>query len=360
MMSEESPRRFRVALTADFLGPDGRALYRDLGLDLFDRYSHIECRSFPEHRAEIAPEQLRDAQGVIVLTPAVTARSVAEARDLIAIGRFGVGYDAVDVAACTAADIAVLITAGAVDHSVAEATLTWMLALGHCVRVKDELVRSGRWDERSRFMGRELRGRTLGVIGLGGIGRALVRLLDGFGMCPPLAFDPYVEPAVAHQAGVRLVVLDHLLQSADFVSVNCPLTAETRGLLGACELGLMKPDAFLINTARGGIVDEDALFDTLHHRRIAGAAIDVFADEPIRSPHRFGQLDNVLLAPHCIAWTDEMFRDIGRAACQGMIDLSLGRRPHGVVNPQVFDRPSFQLKWERLKVPTPEAQDRVG
>jgi phosphoglycerate dehydrogenase-like enzyme len=349
-VAEEAPRLFRVALTADFFGPDGRALYRDLGLDLFDRYSHLEWRSFLEHHGEIAREQVGDAQGVIVLTPAVTARSVADTPDLLAIGRFGVGYDAVDVAACTAADVAVFITAGAVDYSVAEATVTWMLALAHRVRVKDELVRTGRWDDRSRYMGRELRGRTLGVIGLGGIGRALVRLLGGFGMNPPLAFDPYVQPAVAEEAGVRLVDLDDLLQSADFVSVNCPLTAESRGLLGTRELRLMRPDAYLINTARGGIVEEDALFDALQHRRIAGAAIDVFAEEPVRSPHRFGQLDNVLLAPHCIAWTEEMFRDIGRAACQGMIDLAIGRRPRGVVNPEVFDRPGFQDKWRRLRV----------
>ena len=111
----------------------------------------------------------------------------------------------------------------------------------------------------------------------------------------------------------------------------------------------MKPDAYLINTARGGIVDEDALFDALANQRIAGAALDCFAEEPVTRPHRFGELDNVLLAPHCIAWTDELFRDIGRAACQGMLDLSLGKRPRGVVNPEVFDRPGFREKWARLR-----------
>jgi phosphoglycerate dehydrogenase-like enzyme len=111
----------------------------------------------------------------------------------------------------------------------------------------------------------------------------------------------------------------------------------------------MKPTAWLINTARGGIVDEDALYEALASRRIAGAALDVFAHEPVVEPHRLGKLDNVLLAPHSIAWTDELFRDIGRASCQGMLDLSLGRRPGGVVNPEVFDRPGFQAKWQRLR-----------
>jgi phosphoglycerate dehydrogenase-like enzyme len=280
----------------------------------------------------------------------VSAQSVAQAGDLLAIGRFGVGYDAVDVAACTNADVVVFITAGAVDYSVAEATVAWMLGLTHHTRTKDQLVREGRWDERSRWMGFELRDRTFGAVGLGGIARAVVAMLSAFRMNRPVAFDPFVTPSMAEELGVRLVGLDELLATADFVSVHCPLNDRTRGLIGPRELGLMKQNAYLINTARGGIVDEDALFNALAERRIAGAGLDVFADEPVVRPHRFGQLDNVLLAPHSIAWTNELFRDIGRAACQGMVDLSLGKRPHGVINPEVFARPGFQQKWERLRV----------
>ena len=112
----------------------------------------------------------------------------------------------------------------------------------------------------------------------------------------------------------------------------------------------MKPTAYLLNTARGGIVDEDALIDALKHRRIAGAAIDCFLDEPVPKSHQFAELDNVLLAPHSIAWTNELFRDIGRTVCQGMVDLAGGRRPHGVINPEVFERPTFQDKWARLRI----------
>jgi D-3-phosphoglycerate dehydrogenase len=198
-------------------------------------------------------------------------------------------------------------------------------------------------------MGRELRDRTFGAVGLGGIGRATLGLLRGFGMNPPLAFDPYLDARTAEEAGARKVGLDQLLAEADFVSIHCPLTKETRGLIGRRELALMKPDAYLINTARGGIVDEDALHDALLNHRIAGAALDCFADEPVIRPHRFGELDNVLLAPHSIAWTDELFRDIGRSVCQGMVDLSLGKVPRGVVNPEVFDRPGFQEKWARIR-----------
>lgn len=340
---------FQVALTADFYYPDGTPRYRDLGLSAFEPYSEIGCRPLAEFRPVLAAEQLRGVNGAIVLTPRVTPESVSQAGDLLAIGRFGVGYDSVDVPACTAADVLVFIAAGAVDRSVAEATVGWMLALAHHMRAKDLLVRTGQWDKRSAYMGAELRDRTLGIVGLGGIGRALVGLLSSFGMTQPIAFDPFVDPAVAAACGVKLVSLDELMAAADFVSIHCPLNDRTRNLIGAEQLARMKPTAYLLNTARGGIVDEDALYAALAGRKIAGAALDCFVDEPVTKPHRFGELENVLLAPHAIAWTDELFRDIGRTTCESMIALASGKRPRGAVNPELFERPSFQAKWARLR-----------
>ena len=339
---------FRVTFTADFYDASGSTRYRDLGLSQFEPDPRIEIGRFAEHRPEIAPEQLSGVHGAIVLAPRVTKQSLSAAKDLLAVGRFGVGYDSVDVAACTAADVLLYITAGAVDRSVAEATVGWMLALSHHLRAKDRLVREARWDDRSQYMGSELRERTLGVVGFGGIGRSVVKLLAGFGMRPPLVFDPFAPAGALAECGAKAVSLDELLANCDYVSLHCPFNDKTRNLIGARELALMKPTAYLINTARGGIVDEDALFDALSGRRIAGAAIDCFVGEPLTAPPRLAKLDNVLLAPHCIAWTDELFRDIGRAACQGMIDLAAGRRPSGVVNPEVFERPGFVAKWRRL------------
>jgi phosphoglycerate dehydrogenase-like enzyme len=344
---------FHVALTGDFYDASGAPKYADLGLGVFEGHPEIAVRSFAEHRKTIGADQLAGVNGVIVLTPSVTRESVAESRDLLAVGRFGVGYDAVDVSACTAADVLVFITAGAVDRPVAEAVVGWMIALTHNVLVKDRLVRQGKWDDRSRYMGRELRDRTLGVIGLGGIARKLIELLAGWGMKQPFAFDPFMKPKEAAKLGVKLVPLDELLKSSDFVSIHCPLTDRTRGLIGARELSLMNSEAYLINSARGGIVDEDALYTALKRYCIAGAALDCFADEPVTTASRFGDLENVLLAPHSIAWTNELFRDIGRAACQGMLDLSQMRRPaKGVLNPEVFDRSGFQAKWKRLGNPS--------
>src|SRR5262245_34213719 len=157
---------FRIALTADFYYPDGTPRHRDIGLGLLDG-SGVEVTRFAEHRPEIGPDQLAGVNGAIVLAPRVTARSLSAASELLALGRFGVGYDSVDVPACTAADVVLFTAVGAVDRSVAEATVTWMLALTHHVRVKDRLVREGRWDERTRYMGGELRDRTLGVVGFG-------------------------------------------------------------------------------------------------------------------------------------------------------------------------------------------------
>jgi phosphoglycerate dehydrogenase-like enzyme len=285
---------------------------------------------------------------VVVLTPTVSANSVSQADDLLAIARYGVGYDTVDVQACTDADVVLCISAGAVDRPVAEATVGWMIALTHHFRAKDQLVRTGGWNERTNFNGCELRDRTLGIVGLGGIGRKVVELLQTFGMCQPIAFDPLIDAATADNLGVRLVDLDTLMATADFVSVHCPLNEATRDLIGADQIRLMKPEAYLLNTARGGIVNEDALYDALKDRQIAGAAIDCFVGEPVTEPHRFGDLDNVLLAPHSIAWTFELFRDIGRTVCRAMVDLSLGKEPRGIVNHEVLQRDSFQQKWERL------------
>lgn len=342
---------FRVTQTADFYQADGTLKFQDIGLDVLRNVPEIELACFDEHRPEIGADQIGDAQGVLILTPRTTAKSLASAENLLVLARFGVGYDNVDVAACTEHDVVLTIAAGAVDRPVAEATVGWMIAISHHFLVKDRLVRQAKWDLRTQYMGCELRDRTLGVIGFGGIGRELVRLLSGFGMRTPLIFDPFITPSAAEQAGCRSVSLEELLQTADFVSIHCPLNDQTRNLIGSREIALMKPTAYLINTARGGIVDDDALSQALQQRKIAGAAIDCFIGEPLTEPPPYVELENVLLAPHCIAWTDELYRDIGRVACQSLLDLAQGRRPsRGVVNLDVFQKPSFQQKWERLRM----------
>jgi phosphoglycerate dehydrogenase-like enzyme len=343
------PTKFHLGLTRDFLSPEGKLTYKDMGLGVLEAEPGVAHRFFDRHEPVVQRDQLEPFDAVISLAPRYTRESLDGVQRLAAIFRFGVGYDFVDVNACTGNDVALFITSGAVNYSVAEATITWMLALSHRVFAKDKLVRDGRWAERVNYMGSELRGKTLGVVGLGGIGGRLVELLRSFGMNRPLAFDPYLKPERAAQLDVELVALDRLMRDSDFVSVNCPLTEQTRDLIGAAQIARMKPTAFLLNTARGGIVNENALVEALKHKRIAGAASDVYDKEPAGKEHPFMQLDNIILAPHCIAWTEELFQEIGTMACRQAVAFAKGEIPTGLVNREVLDRPGFQAKRARWR-----------
>src|ERR1051326_4540827 len=343
------PTPFRIGLTQDFLSPEGKLTYKDMGLQVLEAEPTIQHEFFARHENPVAADQLRDIDAVISLAPKYTADSFRGVERLAAIFRFGVGYDMVDLKACTDANVACFITVGAVNYSVAEATISWMLALSHRMFAKDRLVREGRWTERVNYMGSELRGKTLGVVGVGGIGGKLIELLRAFGMNKPLAFDPYLKSERAAHLGVESVSLERLMRESDFVSVNCPLNDQTRNLINRELIDVMKPTAFLINTARGGIVNEEALIDALKHKRIAGAASDVYEKEPAGKEHPFMQLDNILLAPHCIAWTDELFSEIGTMACVQAVALFKGEMPAGLVNQDVLERDGFLAKLERFR-----------
>jgi phosphoglycerate dehydrogenase-like enzyme len=339
---------FEVALTADFLS-GGKLLYKDIGLSILDKASDVHYRFLDRHEPTVSADQLEGVDALICLSPRITADSLSRAGRLVGITRFGVGYDTVDVQACTEAKVALFIAAGAVNYSVAEAILTWMLALGHHVIRKDRLTRDGRWSEKGHWMGSELRRKIIGIIGLGGIGGTLVGLLRPFGVKEVVAFDPYVNPERAAPLNVRLVRLPDLLGLSDYVVICCPLTAETRNLLGPSELALMRRTAYLVNAARGGIVNENALVDHLKSGGIAGAAIDVFAEEPVGDSHPLCQMDNVILAPHAIAWTDELFEEIGRMCCRQVVTLAQGTVPEGLINKEVCAKPGFMEKLRRLE-----------
>jgi phosphoglycerate dehydrogenase-like enzyme len=340
---------FRVNITRDVLDDEGKFVFKEMGLELLDAEPHIRYEFMREFRPVGTPEQLRDCDGALWLIPRVTRETLEGNDQLAGIARIGVGYDMVDLDACTEADVAVFISRGAVNRSVAEAIITWMLMLGHKAMLKDRLTREGRWSEKGRHNGSELRDRVIGTVGFGGIGGELKRLLEGFGIARFLVFDPYMAPEQITSQGATPVDLDTLMAEADYLAINCPLTPETRGLIGAAQLARMKPTAYLVNTARGGIVNEAALAEALRAERIAGAALDVFDQEPPPPDNPLLRLENVILAPHAIAWTDEIFRDNGRMACTGLVRLSRGELPDHIVNPAVVERPGFQRKLARLK-----------
>jgi phosphoglycerate dehydrogenase-like enzyme len=341
--------QFRVGFSADFCDPQGKPIFPDIGISLFAGIPRIAHQFVAEYRDPYPPHQLSDYDVLISLKPKVTAQSLVGVCRLCAIGRCGVGYDNIDLDACTERGIAVFITPGGVIRPVAESIVLLLLALSHNLLRKDRQVRQGLWAESTRALGREPRQRVVGTVGLGNIASEAIRLLRVFDVERFLAFDPYASLERATQLGVEMVSLEELLRRSDYVLVNCPLTPQTRGLLGKPQFALMKPDAVLINTARGPIVDEAALIDALENRRIAGAALDVFEKEPLSPSSPLAAMENVILSSHSIAWTEELFRDMGRIDCQGALAIYRGEAPEHVVNPQVLSRPAFLQKLAKWK-----------
>ncbi len=343
------PDRFQVAFTRDFLDAAGAPAYGDIGLGLLDAAPGVAYTFLPAYTDPIPPEQIAAVDGLVLIYPHVTAATFAEgAERLTVIGRCGVGYDRIDVAACTAADVAVVNAPDALRGPTASGALLLMLALAKQLLPLDRMTRAGRWDQRGAVAGIELTDRTLGIVGLGNTGRELVRLVAPFGM-RVLAHSPHADPAAAAGLGVALTSLEALLRAADFVCLYCRLTPETRGLIGARELAWMKPSAYLINMARGPVVDHAALVAALQARQIAGAGLDVFHTEPLPADDPLTRLDNVVLAPHWLAGTREVFRDAGAANCRAMLAAARGAVPAPVVNPDVLARPGFQRKLARFR-----------
>jgi D-3-phosphoglycerate dehydrogenase len=326
----------RVGITSDILDARGEPAFGREPLQALDQ---VQWEWLPKGLREITAEHAAAYDALYVNSPRVPAAAVARADlRLKLVSRHGVGYDSVDVPAMTRAGVLVANTPNAVPRPVATIALTFVLALAHKLMAKDRITRAGRWQERLDHMGMGLTGRTLGVVGAGRIGKELLRLARGFDL-KLLAADPYAERLELEYIGARAVALAELMAQADFVVITCLLNEETRGLVGARELALMKPTAYLINVARGPVVDEKALYQALAARRIAGAGLDVFEEEPTPADNPILELDNVIVSPHALCWTDELFANIARTAIGAIVALSSGRRPQFVVNPEALAHP---------------------
>jgi D-3-phosphoglycerate dehydrogenase len=294
---------------------------------------------FPPRPVQLTEGELLEALPGVVATVAgsepYTPRVFEQAKDLRVIARAGVGYDAVDLAAATAHGVAVTITPGANNDSVAEHTFAMLLAVAKDLVRQHHETRAGRWVRGATL---PLRGRTLGIVGLGRIGKAVAVRAAAFKM-RLLAFEPYPDREFVARHGVELVALDQLLAEADFVTLHVPLAVDCKHLINRRTLALMKPTAYLINTARGGLVCEADLLEALRARRIAGAALDVFEEEPPAGPNPLFELDNVLLTPH-VAGIDLQSRiDMAVQAAEAIVSLSRSQWPgEKVVNPEVKSR----------------------
>ena len=285
-------------------------------------------------------QALGSANGIIVSTRfPITAAEIQLGSRLEVIGRPGAGVDSVDVRAASAAGIPVVYTPEGPTESVVEHTLGFMVVLAKQMLQADAAVRRGDFGFRRRVTGTELWGKTLGIIGGGHIGSRVAEVCSRAFKMTVLIYDPYLAEDQARACGGHLCgSLDQVVGDSDFVSIHTPLTPDTRGLIGRRELALMKPTAFLINTSRGPVVDEQALIEALSERRIAGAGLDVFEKEPPAADCPLFALDNVTLTPHMASFTDEGRYRMGVTVVQQVLDVLGGSRPQYLANPEVWER----------------------
>jgi len=283
------------------------------GLELLSKTPDIEVVDVAGKPAEL-DTAIAGAHALIVRSETrVTASLMARAPHLRIVARAGTGVDTIDVHAATRRGIAVMNTPGANTVSAGEHAMGLLLALVRRISDAAAALRRGEWD-RKRFEGTELRGKTMGVVGLGRIGGHVAQLARAFGM-QVVGHDPYLLPERASELHVRLLPLDQLLRTADVVTLHVALTDQTHHLIDANRLKLMKPTAVLINTARGELVDELALADAIKEKRIGGAAIDVFAIEPLPADSPLRSLDRVILTPHLAASTSEAQERVAMEIC---------------------------------------------
>jgi D-3-phosphoglycerate dehydrogenase len=267
------------------------------------------------------------------------------APNLLIVSSNGAGFDPVDVDACTAAGVLVVNQSGGNANSVAEHALGMLLTLSKRILEADRVLRREREVNRNALIGNEAQGKTIGIVGLGNVGRRIAELCKGLLHMNVIAYDPYLTAEEMAARGGAKVELDDLLRRSDFVSISCPLTKESRGMIGAREFALMQPHAFFITTARGFIHDEAALEDALRHRRIAGAGLDVWAKEPPPPDHPLLQFDNVLASPHTAGVTREARINMGKIAAEQILDALDGKRPPRIINPEVW--PAYVRRFER-------------
>ncbi len=306
------------------------------GLEILSRY--FDLVYIPDSPKVKLEEAVQEAHGIGVRLAPVSAEMIASAPHLKVIAKHGVGYDNIDVSAATARRIPVVTTPKANAISVAEHILSLMLCLANHICVANADLKAGRFVRREDYMGVELKGKTLGVVGLGRIGSEVARKCkSGFGM-GVVAYDPLLSAETFELTGYKKAeTIGALLEEADFVVLCVPITPETTNMIGSRELSWMKPTSYLINTSRGGLIDEAALYSALAEGRIAGAAIDVFVKEPVTPENPLLSLDNFIATPHVAGATREAMRRMATDLAEEIVRVLTGERPLYAVNPEVFE-----------------------
>lgn len=298
----------------------------------------LTCRESIEPLSELSP-----FDALLVVAAKLPAEVVRQLTLCRVISRYGIGVDNIDVNEATSRGIVVTNVPDFCTSEMADHTIALLLALARKLLVMDRCTRQGRWQARVEVPTHRVAGKTLGLVGFGRIAQAVARRAKTFGL-QILTCDPNLQIEAVREIGVRPSDLETLLTNSDYVSLHAPLTAATRHIIGERELNLMKPDAFLINTARGGLVDEDALANALRQARIAGAGLDVyeslamFDPNPLQTDHPLFHLENVVLTPHSGGCSMEALEQVKTAAAEQAIAVLNGDVPSNVVNPAVLAR----------------------
>ncbi|MAG98045.1 MAG: dehydrogenase [Rhodospirillaceae bacterium] len=345
-----SNSKYRVGVSPRIRRADGSPVFPAYDLGPLAEAADIELDLLPREKI-LTRETLDEFDAVILFLEQVREQSFAggDPVRLTHIARFGVGYDTIDVPACSANDVVLTITPDGVRRPMGQAIMALLLAMVGNLLPKDRIARGGAqaWPESGDFHGRGLVGLTLGTVGCGNIGTEMFRLAKPFDM-RFIAHDPYVDAAEKGELGIEMVDLESVFRRSDILTFNCWLSDETCGIGSRERLALMKPDAFLINTSRGPVVDQPALLEVLQERRIAGAALDVFDPEPPGPDDPILALDNVVLTPHALGHTDQMHALFGEINCTAIQTVLSGQVPANVVNNDVLESAGLQAKLARL------------
>jgi D-3-phosphoglycerate dehydrogenase len=307
----------------------------EAGMSILNKVAEVKFAS--SNSEKVLAEEVREVDALIIrVRGKVSKKVIKNARKLKVVGHHGAGLDNIDLQAATERGIPVVYTPDANTESVADHTIGLMIAVAKKIpQAHYALTRDKNWSIRYECIGTEIYKKTLGLIGLGRIGRSVVGRAKGFKM-RVLAYDPYISEDVTKKLGVKLVDLKTLLSNSDFVSIHVPSTKETHKMIGKRELEIMKSKAFLINTSRGGVVDEVAVYKALIKGKLAGAAFDVYEKEPPDPNNPLFKLDNVVATPHMAAHTEEALRSMAITVARDTVKVLKGKRPKYVANPEIF------------------------
>lgn len=311
------------------------------GIETLETEAEVDVRHFvADTDEEVIARAATDVDAIITRLPRITKKVIESTRKLKVIGRHGAGYDNIDVKAATERGIPVIYTPNAPAESVAEHTIGFMIALAKRIVQADKALRKPTWrgwQVRHEYIGDTLYGKTLGLIGLGRIGAIVAKLAKAFDM-KILYHKRRRDHTLERVLGVEYTHLPELLRESDFVSIHIPLTEETRGMIGEKEISMMKDGAYLINTARGPIVDENALYKALKEVKLAGAALDTYCKEPPPDDFPLFQLENVIVSPHMSAHTHDFFIEAATTVAEDTLRVLKGQRPLHIVNPEIYER----------------------